>query len=397
MDLGSIFGNLFGGGSDSFNYPSSSGMDMGGSFGTTGMPSSSQIFGGNSSYDLGNLGTGGGGSSVGSAMNSWMPGGSLGTGAVNNPSQGMFKMPLNSQSLGGQAPFTSIGGSLTNPNGLTNSLSKFGMPTMGTTGSPSTMSPSGANMGGAGGMSMPNGTAQDFLNPQQLKYQNAQSGGQQTNWLSKMLGQTGGDKANPMTSLFSKFLPSAGAMGLSSMIPNASQPKLPAAFQQYMQQMQNGGTPGMQSANNWYQGILNGTNQGPANAAVQSIDLNYQEQLRNLNAQYKSLRPGTDPSSDSTYQRDLANLNTQYQQQRSNALAGVQTGAAQGAAGVGTEQMGGLEAGVGQQMTQANQAWQNQQSQTATLRNALMGLFGGMAGNQGQMGLMNMLFNGGKI
>ena len=154
----------------------------------------------------------------------------------------------------------------------------------------------------------------------------------------------------------------------------------------------------MQSANNWYQGVLSGTNQGPANAAVQSIDLNYQEQLRNLQAQYRSLRPGTDFTSDSTYQRDVANLNTMYQQQRSNALAGVQGMAAQGAAGVGGQQMAGMQSGIEAQLDQIATQWGMSQSQRSALRDALTGMGGQMAmgpmQNQNLMAMMKMF--GGK-
>ena len=372
FDMGSL-SSLFGGGADSFNYPSSAGTSGSGFFGA-GMPSSSQMFGGNSGFDLGSL-MGGGGSG-----NSWAPGGSFGTGSMGGSMGGM----------GSMSPAGSPSSSYSKTN-----LSNYGLG-MNQIGTP------GANPGGTTPGAIASTGASNTTGA------NAPSGNNnpQTNWLSTLLnkmnpnwqqtnpGETQ-NASNPMTNMFSKMLPSAGMMGLASMIPNSSTPKMPASFDQFMQQIQQGGNPAMQGANNWYQGILNGTNQGPANAAVQSIDLNYQEQLRNLYAQYKSLRPGTDPSTDSTFQRDLANLNTQYQQQRSNALAQVQTGAAQGAAGIGSDLMTAGATGIGAQIARQGSQWANQQNQTATLRNALMGLFGGMAGNQGTLGILSQLFGGG--
>lgn len=183
------------------------------------------------------------------------------------------------------------------------------------------------------------------------------------------------------------------------MIGNAKAPQMPTSFNNYMGMMQQGGTPGMQAANTYYTNVLNGTNQDAYDAATHSLDLNYQEQLRQLNAQYKSLRPGTDPSSDSTYQRDLSLLNDQYSRARAQTMAQVQQGAAQGAAGLGSQQMQGLQSGIEAQLNQIATQWGMSQEQRQALREALMGMGGQMVTGpiQGQnmMNLMKM-FGGGK-
>lgn len=53
-----------------------------------------------------------------------------------------------------------------------------------------------------------------------------------------------------------------------------------------------------------------------------SLQLNEDEQLRNLRNVYKNLRPGTDYTTDSTYQRDLANLQRGMASNRANAMMG---------------------------------------------------------------------------
>lgn len=212
-------------------------------------------------------------------------------------------------------------------------------------------------------------------------------------------GSSGGktdSSSNPgiMSMLGKNMLPGLATMFGANMIGNAKAPKMPDSFNNYMSMMQQGGTPGMQSANTYYNNVLNGTNQDAYDAATHSLDLNYQEQLRQLNAQYKSLRPGTDPASDSTYQRDLALLNDQYSRARAQTTAQVQQGAAQGAAGLGSQQMSGLQSGIEAQLNQVAQQWGMSQDQRQALRNALMGIGGQMITGPSQVNLMKSLFGG---
>lgn len=178
---------------------------------------------------------------------------------------------------------------------------------------------------------------------------------------------TGGGEAG-------NFARGAGMMGLSQLIKNPQIPSMPSEYNDYMSMMKGGGTPGMQAANQYYMNVLQGTNKDAYEAASYSLDNNYQEQLRQLNSMYKSLRPGTDPTSDSTYQRDLAQLNDQYARAKAQTMAQVQQGAAQGAAGVGAQQMQGLASGIQAQIDNISAMWGMNASQKEALRNELMGL-----------------------
>ena len=180
-----------------------------------------------------------------------------------------------------------------------------------------------------------------------------------------------------------------GMMGLGSMIPNAKTPEMPAEFKNYMGMLNQGGTPGMQSANQYYQGVLSGQNQGAYDAATSSIDDTYDEEVRKLTSMYKSLRPGTDPTTDSTYQRDLSQLQGNYAKQRALAAAGVQQGAAAGAAGLGG-QLANMQGGAIQQyVDQIATQWGMNQSQRQALRDSIMGLGGKMV--TGPMDMANQM------
>ena len=188
-----------------------------------------------------------------------------------------------------------------------------------------------------------------------------------------------GGGSNIMSGLSSLFgggkgLAGLGMMGIGSMVPNAKAPAMPSQFNDYFSQLKQGGTPGMQSANQYYQGVLSGDNKGAYDAATASLDQSYDEELRKLNSMYKTLRPGTDPSTDSTYQRDLNLLNNNYAKNRANVTAGVQQGAASGAAGVGS-QLANMQGGAVQQFVdQIATQWGMNQSQRQSLRDSIMGL-----------------------
>ena len=179
-----------------------------------------------------------------------------------------------------------------------------------------------------------------------------------------------------------------GTMFGSQLIKNPKAPKLPASFDEFQAQANAGGTPGMQAANKYYQGVLSGENGDAYEAATHSLDQNYQEQLRGLNSMYKSLRPGTDPTTDTTYQRDLNNLNDLYARQKAQVRAQVQQGAAAGSAQVGAEQASQQMAGVETQVNQIAQQWGMDYAQKQALRDMLMQ----MGGNVSTLGVMSKLF-----
>jgi hypothetical protein len=182
------------------------------------------------------------------------------------------------------------------------------------------------------------------------------------------LFQSGGGSGNMLGGL--------GTIGLSQLISNPKSPAMPEGYNQYMQMMQGGGTPGMQSANQYYQGVLSGQNQGAYDAATSSLDDTYADEERKLISMYKTLRPGTDPSTDSTFKRDLSDLQGNYAKQRALAQAGVQQGAAAGAANVGSQQMQGLQSGLSAQLDQLASQWGMSYAQKDALRKMIMGVGG---------------------
>jgi len=205
---------------------------------------------------------------------------------------------------------------------------------------------------------------------------------------------SGGGWGNAIGGLSKMFgggqgLAGLGMMGAGALVPNAKAPGMPAEFTNYMNQLNQGGNPGMQSANQYYQGVLSGNNQGAYDAATSSLDDTYEQEKRKLISMYKTLRPGTDPSTDSTFKRDLSDLQGNYAKQRALAMAGVQQGAAQGIGALGSNisQMQG--SAVQQYVDQIATQWGMNQSQRQALRESIMGLGGKML--TGPMDMQNMV------
>lgn len=162
----------------------------------------------------------------------------------------------------------------------------------------------------------------------------------------------------------------------SQMIGNPKTPALPQAYQDYMNQMQSGGTPGMQSANQYYQSVLSGQNQGAYDAAISDIEKSQEDELNKVNSMYKSLRPGSDPTTDSKWAQDIADVQDRYAKTKSLVKAQVQQGAAQGIGQLGVQQMGGLQSGIQAQIDQIAQQWGMNYAQRDALRKMLMGVGG---------------------
>ena len=165
-----------------------------------------------------------------------------------------------------------------------------------------------------------------------------------------------------------------GLMGIGSMLPNPKPPAMPGAFDEYMRMAGQGGPPLTQSSNQYMQSILSGTNTAATDAATRSLDWSDERRKRELISMYKSLRPGTDPSTDSTYQRDLAQLEQQSAQNRADVLSRQQQGAAQYGMQQGNQQMGWQAQGVDAMVNQIATQWQMNYNQRQALREQLMGL-----------------------
>lgn len=192
------------------------------------------------------------------------------------------------------------------------------------------------------------------------------------------------------------FGPTAGLAGLfgSQLIQNPKVPALPPAYNEYMNMMKGGGTPGMQSAQNYYMNVLSGQDKNAYNAVTEGIDQAYEQELDNLRAAYRNARPGSDITTDSAFKRDEAELSQRYAQRKAMAMASVQQAAASGLGGLGAQQMGGMQAGIGPAIDQNNLALQMAYDKTSGFRNALAGLGSQMFSGPMQMKILQQMFGG---
>lgn len=146
----------------------------------------------------------------------------------------------------------------------------------------------------------------------------------------------------------------------------------------------------VQQLNNWSSQANHPMDPNVAQAMQNTLNIQNEQQLRNLRDVYKNLRPGTDYTTDSNYQRDLGNLNRSIGQNNADAMAGQQFKSNE-------QQIGNLtnmaQLGVGQQMGNANLQAQRQQNQ-----NEMFGNIGSMLLQSG-IGMPDFMkmFNRGQI
>ena len=251
------------------------------------------------------------------------------------------------------------------------------------------------NLFGGGGsgssqpfQSMAGGTTQKFLNPSQLSQQNNMNGmGGGGGWGGALKG---------ISNMFggAQGLTGLGMMGASALMPSAKAPSMSPEYQQYYNQLQQGGSPGMQSAQQYYQGVLSGQNQGAYDAAEDSI-LREQEKARmNLEQTYKSLRPGSDLTNDSSFQKDVAELEANFAKQLALVRSGLQKGAADSMnqQGMQLAQMQGNAASSYNDL--ANAKWQVAQNKRTGIADMFGGLGSQMISGPIQMAMMKKMFPG---
>lgn len=82
--------------------------------------------------------------------------------------------------------------------------------------------------------------------------------------------------------------------------------------------------PAVQSLNNWQNQPNHPMDPNVSTAMQNTLNIQNEQQLRNLRDVYANLRPGTDYTTDSNYQRDLGNLNRSIASQNADAMAGQQ-------------------------------------------------------------------------
>lgn len=145
-----------------------------------------------------------------------------------------------------------------------------------------------------------------------------------------------------------------GVMGLGQLL---NKPQKAPDF------MQN---PAMQQMSQWSTQANHPLDPNVQQSIQHSLDIQNEQQLRNLRDVYKNLRPGTDYTTDSAYQRDAANLNRQISMNNADAMANAQLASNQQQLG-NLSNLGNLQ--VGQQMYQSALDAQKRQQQNEMFGN----------------------------
>lgn len=201
--------------------------------------------------------------------------------------------------------------------------------------------------------------------------------------LGSMFGGGGGNAAGAATKGASNAMnpgmigAGLGTLGLGQMF----QPKVQAPNFSGMQSVQN-----LQNFNSSPHSLDPAIQQ----SIQDSLNIQNEQQLRNLRDTYKNARPGTDYTTDSAYQRDLANLNRNMSMTGSDAMANASLQSNQ-------QQLGNLTnlAGLDAQgaMTQYGQ-----QAQKAQNQNQMVGNLGSMFLQKGlgipNFGNLSSIFGG---
>ena len=109
------------------------------------------------------------------------------------------------------------------------------------------------------------------------------------------------------------LLQGLGIMGAGNFIGGS--PKLPSF-----------NTPEVEAYKNFHAGGISPEAEASIN---RTVDINQDQQMKNLRDTYKNVRPGTDYTTDSAYQMDLANLQRKQTLDRSDAIANASLGFSQ--------------------------------------------------------------------
>lgn len=169
-------------------------------------------------------------------------------------------------------------------------------------------------------------------------------------------GQTQGG-GSLLNSIFKNPMQGIGGLGVMGLGQLMNKPTKMPDFSQ---------NPQVQQLNNWNSQASHPMDPNVQQAMQDTLNIQNEQQRRQLRDTYKNLRPGTDYTTDSNYQRDAANLERGISSQNADAMAGQQFNS-------NAQQLGNLtnmaQLGVGQQMGQANLNAQRQQQQNQMFGN----------------------------
>lgn len=185
-----------------------------------------------------------------------------------------------------------------------------GMSSMGSPASPPP--PPGGNMFSKLGQAVPS-----FLNQQQLSTQNSmnsQSGG-------SVIGKNSGSLFGGMNK---SLIGGLATMVGSQFLKSPKVPENPQSVKDYQNFASQGsaiGNLGQQRLTEQLNQSMQGVSQAEIDAALRQLDQSQQDEMRQLTSTYKSLRPGTDVTTDSSYARDVGQLNDRYARSKADITA----------------------------------------------------------------------------
>ncbi len=194
------------------------------------------------------------------------------------------------------------------------------------------------SMFGGGGANItsamfPGGGQPNFLSPSQLQFQNSMLPGGGMGFGGGGGGGSGGTSQESSTSsklggyLKNPLLQGIATMVGSQFIKSPKVPELPQSVIDF-QNMAKQGNPLQNQASQALSQQLGQTqqdlSQDEINAIMRQYDLAQEDELRSVDAMYKSLRPGTDPMTDTAYQKDLARVRDRYATLRADSVANAQ-------------------------------------------------------------------------
>lgn len=159
------------------------------------------------------------------------------------------------------------------------------------------------------------------LSLSQLTSQNSPGGGPGRNPFSQQSSQSsltnGGSLFDSVGGFLKKnpLLTGLGLMGASQLFGSSKVPELPQSIKDYQAQAGQGtalGNLASQKATDQLNMPFQQLSDQEISAAMRQLDQAQEEEMHQLTGTYKSLRPGTDITTDSSYAKDVANLNQRY-------------------------------------------------------------------------------------
>lgn len=226
---------------------------------------------------------------------------------------------------------------------------------------------------------------------------------------AKAMGQTSASSQSGLGGLMKNpLLLGLGTMVGSQFIRSPKVPDLPQSVIDF-QNTARSGNPLQNTAESALMSQLSQTQQNLGQPEIDALNRQYdiaqEDELKQIDSMYKSLRPGTDPLTDTAYQKDLGRVRDRYAALRADSIAQAQRQISNDfqaqranqiaqAAGLSQQQLQQLsqlsQFDLDRQLSQLNIDYQDK----STLRNYLLQLGGNIASSQFEQNPFEKLFGG---